>query len=300
MKSRQSAKDVALLAQPYRVARGERFRLARVDPGDTAGLLDPELAREWLEQGKEQLSELQDELFAQDSWSLLLIFQGMDAAGKDSAIKHVMSGVNPQGCQVYSYKAPSSEELDHDFMWRCLRNLPERGRIGVWNRSHYEEVLTVRVHPEYLQAQKLPRALLGKQLFEKRLHDIRNIERYLARNGVVIVKFFLYVSKAEQRRRFIKRLAEPEKNWKFSPDDVRERRFFRDYMRYYEAAIRATATEHAPWYVVPADHKWFARLVVCRAILDALSALDLRYPRVSASTRRKLAAARKALGPSRS
>jgi PPK2 family polyphosphate:nucleotide phosphotransferase len=295
MTTRENATVPADLARPYRVERGERFRIERVDPGDTGRLHDPELARAWLDQSKEVLTDLQDKLFAHDSWSLLLIFQGMDAAGKDGAIEHVMSGVNPQGCQVCSFKAPSAEELDHDFMWRCLRNLPERGRIGVWNRSHYEEVLTVRVHPELLRAQKLPEGVLGERLFDKRLHDIRNIERYLARNGVVIVKFFLHLSKAEQRRRFVKRLNEPEKHWKFSPDDVRERRHWNEYMRCYEQAIRATATAHAPWYVVPADHKWFTRLVVCRAIIDALRPLDLSYPRIDARTRRALAAARKEL-----
>jgi len=290
-----NAQPPAALARRYRVERGQRFRLERVDPGDTGRLHDPEIARVWLAESKEILSELQDKLFAQDSWSLLLIFQAMDAAGKDGTIGHVMSGVNPQGCQVCSFKQPSAEELDHDFMWRCLRNLPERGRIGVWNRSHYEEVLTVRVHPEHLRAQKLPQELLDDKLFDKRLHDIRNIERYLVRNGIVIVKFFLHVSRAEQRRRFIKRLDEPEKNWKFSAADVRERRHWNEYMRCYEQAIRATATPHAPWYVVPADHKWFTRLVVCRAIIDALRPLELHYPRIDARARKALAKARKEL-----
>jgi PPK2 family polyphosphate:nucleotide phosphotransferase len=257
---------------------------------------DRERAEELLAQDKVVMSELQDKLYAQDRRAVLLIFQAMDAAGKDGTIKHVMSGLNPTGCQVYSFKAPSEEELDHDFMWRCLRNLPERGRIGVFNRSYYEEVLTVRVHPDILHAQRLPSELLhDKQLWRHRLQDIANVERYLTRNGVVIRKFFLHVSKGEQRKRFLARLEEPEKNWKFAPSDVRDRRFFRDYMRCYEEAIRATATECAPWYVVPADHKWFTRLVVSAVVIDTLAELKLDYPAVSPATRRKLAAARKDL-----
>ena len=295
-KRKSGAKPIKELARRYRIERGNGFRLKDIDPAETAGLRDPELGREQLEQSKQVLSELQDKLYAQDCWAVLLIFQAMDAAGKDGTIKHVMSGVNPQGCQVYAFKAPSSDELDHDFMWRCLRNLPERGRIGIWNRSYYEEVLVVRVHPELLRRQRLPPAFTGKRIWQQRLHDIRSIERYLARNGVVIVKFFLHVSKAEQRRRFLERLDEPEKNWKFSPDDVRERRHWDDYLRCYEDAIRETAAEHAPWYVVPADHKWFMRLVVSSAIIDTLSKLDLDYPRIDAATRRRLANARRELG----
>jgi PPK2 family polyphosphate:nucleotide phosphotransferase len=282
---------------PYRVTAGGRFRLAAVDPSDTGRLesADVDRAREALAEGVELLAELQDKLYAQDRWALLLIFQAMDAAGKDGTIKHVMSGVNPQGCQVYSFKQPSHEDLDHDFLWRCLRCLPERGRIGIFNRSYYEEVLVARVHPEILAAQKLPPALVSKRIWEERLEDIAAFERYLARNGVVILKFFLHVSKAEQKRRFLARLDEPEKNWKFSPSDVAERRHWKEYQRAYEAAIRATAAEHAPWYVVPADHKWFTRLVVAAAIVDALDDLDLAYPEVDPAKRRALAAARREL-----
>jgi len=294
-KAKHDAKAIQRLALRYRVTRGDAFRLKDFDPGDTDGMRDPAFGQEQLERSKQLLSELQDKLYAQNRWSLLLIFQAMDAAGKDGTIKHVMSGVNPQGCQVFSFKAPSHEDLDHDFMWRCLRNLPERGRIGVFNRSYYEEVLVVRVHPELLQRQNLPDELVGKQLWQERLHDIRSIERYLARNGVVILKFFLNVSKAEQRRRFLARLDEPEKNWKFSPDDVRERSFWSDYMRCYQDAIRETAREQAPWYVIPADHKWFMRLAVSSAIIDTLSKLDLSYPRIDPATRRQLAKARREL-----
>ena len=242
-----------------------------------------------------QLAEFQDKLYAQDRWSLLLIFQAMDAAGKDGTIKHVMSGVNPQGVQVYSFKAPSPEELDHDYLWRCMRGLPERGRIGIFNRSYYEEVLVARVHPEILERQKLPPQLVTKHIWDERYEDIRNFERYLARNGVVIRKFFLHVSKGEQKRRFLARLDEPEKNWKFSASDVAERGYWKDYQRAYEDAIRETATEEAPWYVVPADHKWFTRLVVAAAIVDALAGLGLHYPKVTPEQRRALAAARREL-----
>jgi PPK2 family polyphosphate:nucleotide phosphotransferase len=234
-------------------------------------------------------------LYAQDRWSLLLIFQAMDAAGKDGTIKHVMSGVNPQGVQVFSFKAPSPEELDHDFLWRCMRNLPERGRIGIFNRSYYEEVLVARVHPEILEGQKLPPELLGKRIWQERFEDIRNFERYLTRNGVVIRKFFLHVSKAEQKRRFLSRLDEPAKNWKFSASDVAERRHWKAYQRAYEDAIRETATPQAPWYAVPADHKWFTRLVVAAAIGEALLQLDLHYPKLSEAQKKALTAARRAL-----
>jgi PPK2 family polyphosphate:nucleotide phosphotransferase len=227
---------------------------------------------------------------------VLLIFQAMDAAGKDGTIKHVMSGVNPQGVQVFSFKAPSAEDLDHDFLWRCQRCLPERGRIGIFNRSYYEEVLVAKVHPEILERQKLPPELVSKRLWEERYQDIRSFERYLARNGTVIRKFFLHVSKGEQKRRFLSRLDEPEKNWKFSANDVAERRHWKDYQRAYEDAIRATSTPESPWYVVPADHKWFTRLVVAAAIVDALAGLDLHYPKVGAAQRRALAAARRELG----
>jgi PPK2 family polyphosphate:nucleotide phosphotransferase len=287
----------ARFVEPYRIRDGRRFRLKDVDPGDTARIesADQDLAKEWLQRGIEQLAEFQDMLYAQDRWSLLLIFQAMDAAGKDGTIKHVMSGVNPQGVQVYSFKAPSEEELDHDYLWRSMRALPERGRIGIFNRSYYEEVLVARVHPEVLGRQKLPPSLVTKRIWEERYEDIRSFERYLARNGVVILKFFLHVSKAEQKRRFLARLDEPEKNWKFSPNDVAERRFWRDYQSAYEDAIRATAAEHAPWYVIPADHKWFTRLAVAAAVVATLAELDLHYPIVDAAKRKALQAARREL-----
>ena len=291
------AKRAAEFTRPYRVTKGKGFRLRDVDPADTAFLEseDAERAREALKEGIELLAEQQDMLYAQDRWSLLLIFQAMDAAGKDGTIKHVMSGVNPQGVQVFSFKAPSAEDLDHDFLWRCLRCLPERGRIGIFNRSYYEEVLVTRVHPEILERQKLPPELVTKKIWQERYEDICSFERYLAHNGTVILKFFLHVSKGEQKRRFMSRLDEPEKNWKFSANDVIERRLWNDYQRAYEDAIRATATPEAPWYVVPADNKWFTRLVVAAAIVDALAELDLHYPTVSAAQRKALAAARREL-----
>jgi PPK2 family polyphosphate:nucleotide phosphotransferase len=290
-------KRAADFSRPYRVAKGKGFRLTDVDPADTAHLEsgDEERAKEALQEGIELLADLQDMLYAQDRWSVLLIFQAMDAAGKDGTIKHVMSGVNPQGVQVFSFKAPSAEDLDHDFLWRCLRNLPERGRIGIFNRSYYEEVLVARVHPEVLERQKLPPELVTKRIWEERYEDIRGFERYLARNGTVIRKFFLHVSKAEQKRRFTARLDEPEKNWKFSANDVAERRHWKDYQRAYEDAIRETATPEAPWYVVPADHKWFTRLVVAAAIVDALASLDLHYPKLSPAQKKALALARREL-----
>jgi PPK2 family polyphosphate:nucleotide phosphotransferase len=291
------AKRAAEFSRPYRVTKGKGFRLADVDPGDTAHLEseDADRAREALKEGVELLAEYQDMLYAQDRWSLLLIFQAMDAAGKDGTIKHVMSGVNPQGVQVFSFKAPSPEDLDHDFMWRCQRCLPERGRIGIFNRSYYEEVLVARVHPEILARQKLPPELVTKRIWEERCEDIRSFERYLARNGTVVRKFFLHVSKGEQKRRFMSRLDEPEKNWKFSANDVAERRHWKAYQEAYEYAIRETATPEAPWYVVPADNKWFTRVVVGAAIVDALAGLDLHYPKVTPAQRKALAEARREL-----
>ena len=283
------------LARPYRVTDGRRFRLSSIDPGDTRGFDSKRRARERLERDIEILGELQEKLYAQNQWALLLIFQAMDAAGKDSTIKHVMSGVNPQGCQVYSFKAPSPEELDHDFLWRSTYRLPERGRIGIFNRSYYEEVLVVRVHPELLARQRLPAELMTRDIWRERFEDINAFERYLARNGVVVRKFFLHVSREEQRKRFLERLDEPEKNWKFSLDDVRERRHWDEYMAAYEDAIRHTSSPHAPWYVVPADHKWFTRLVVVSAILDALSSLNLAFPSVEPDRMKELEAARVAL-----
>ena len=297
MKIKRVLKMAHRLSKPYRIDDGRHFRLKDVSPGDTGGLTseDKPRAKEALQTGIEALAELQDMLYAQDRWALLLVFQAMDAAGKDGAIKHVMSGVNPQGCEVYSFKAPSSVELDHDFLWRTHVAVPERGRIGIFNRSYYEEVLVVRVHPEILASQRLPAELDGKKIWEHRYEDIRHFERYLVRNGVVIRKFFLHVSRGEQKKRFMERLDNPEKNWKFSAADVKERGYWKDYMRAYEDAIRATATEEAPWYVVPADNKWFTRVVVAAAIIDALAGLDLHYPKVDKAKRAALAAARKQL-----
>jgi PPK2 family polyphosphate:nucleotide phosphotransferase len=296
MKLEESARR---FVKPYRIGDGKRFRLRDFDPGDTGHLSseDADAGKAALQEGVEALAELQSKLYAQDRWAVLLVFQAMDAAGKDGTIKHVMSGVNPQGVQVYSFKAPSAEDLDHDYLWRCMRCLPERGRIGIFNRSYYEEVLVARVHPEIVERQKLPPALVGKRIFEERYEDIRGFERYLARNGVVILKFFLHVSKAEQKRRFLSRLDEPGKNWKFSAGDLAERGYWKDYQRAYEDAIRATAAPHAPWYVVPADHKWFTRLAVSAAIVDRLARLDLRYPALDAAQRRALQRARRALSP---
>jgi PPK2 family polyphosphate:nucleotide phosphotransferase len=290
-------KVASQLARPYRVTDGAKFRLKDVDPADTGTLRseDKPRAKEALQIGVEALAELQDMLYAQDRWAVLLIFQAMDAAGKDGAIKHVMSGVNPQGCEVYSFKSPGPNELDHDYLWRTHLRVPERGRIGIFNRSHYEEVLVVRVHPELLQHQKLPPGCIDKTIFDDRCKDIRNFERYLTRNGVVIRKFFLHVSRAEQKRRFLERLEEEEKNWKYSPNDVRERAYWKDYMRAYESTIQATASEHAPWYVVPADNKWYTRVIVAAAIIEALGSLGLHYPKVDAAKRKELAAAKRAL-----
>jgi PPK2 family polyphosphate:nucleotide phosphotransferase len=285
------------LDDAYCVTSGKGFHLKDYDPGDTGSLgrEDKPRAREALKLGIEQLAALQDMLYAQDRWSVLIIFQAMDAAGKDGAIKHVMSGVNPQGVQVASFKAPSSEELDHDYLWRCMKHLPERGRIGIFNRSYYEEVLVVRVHPELLEKQKLPEELVSKRIWSERYEDIRNFERYLSRNGTIIRKFFLHVGRGEQKRRFLERLDDPDKNWKFSEADARERAHWKDYMEAYEEMIRETATECAPWYVVPANNKWFTRVVVGAAIIEALASLDLHYPKVDKRKRQDLAAARKLL-----
>ncbi len=284
-------------ARPYRVTDGEKFRLDDVDPGDTGSLEaeDKPRAREALQTGVEALAELQDMLYAQDRWAVLLVFQAMDAAGKDGAIKHVMSGVNPQGCQVASFKAPSSEDLDHDYLWRCQKHLPERGRIGIFNRSYYEEVLVVRVHEDILHKQKLPPNLITKDIWKDRLRDIRCFERYLSGNGVLVRKFFLHVSKKEQKRRFLERIEEPEKNWKFSSADARERGHWKDYMKAFESAIQGTATKESPWFVVPADNKWFTRVVVGAAIIDALASLDLHYPKVGKEKLKELAEAKKEL-----
>jgi PPK2 family polyphosphate:nucleotide phosphotransferase len=284
-------------AKPFCVTDGQGFRLRDIDPGDTLQLRsgDKPRAKEALAAGVEVLAHLQDKLYAQDQWAVLLIFQAMDAAGKDGAIKHVMSGVNPQGCEVYSFKAPTSEDLDHDYLWRCMKRLPERGRIGIFNRSYYEETLVVRVHPELLGAQKVPRELVTKDIWRERFEDIRTFERYLTRNGVVIRKFFLHVSRKEQRRRFLERLQIPEKNWKFSAADAKEREYWDDYMKAYEDTIKGTAAKHAPWYVVPADNKWFTRIVVAAAVIDTLASLGLEYPHMSEEKLKELASVERSL-----
>ena len=278
---------------PFRITEGKNFRLKDFDPGDTCGLqMEKGEAATLLQRGTVWLAEEQEMLYAQDRWSLLLIFQAMDAAGKDGTIKHVMSGVNPQGCQVFSFKQPSPEDLDHDFMWRYAKSLPERGRIGIFNRSYYEEVLVVRVHQEILERQKLPPALVSKSIWNERLADIAHFEDYLIRQGTVILKFFLNVSRKEQKDRFMERLDNPKKHWKFSASDVHERKFWCDYMHAFEETIRATASKNAPWYVVPADNKWFTRLLVAAAIVDAVEKLDLAFPKVDAKKEKELATAR--------
>lgn len=282
-------KDVA---KAFRVKEGAKFRLSRVDPAETLGFKSKEDVADLVARGVERLSALQEKLYAQDRWAVLLVFQALDAAGKDSTIKHVMSGVNPQGCEVFSFKAPSNEDLDHDFMWRAARCLPERGRIGIFNRSYYEEVLVVRVHPELLAREKLPRAVVSKDIWKERFEDIVGFERYMARNGTLVLKFFLHVSRGEQRRRFLERLDKPAKNWKFSAADLAERARWNDYMHAYEEMIQHTATARAPWYVVPADHKWFTRLVVVEAIVAALDRLELAFPEVPPGERKALKAAR--------
>jgi PPK2 family polyphosphate:nucleotide phosphotransferase len=297
MELKEIIKRARPFSSPFRVERGKRFRLKRIDPGDTLhlGSEDKPRAKEALATGIEALTQLQDMLYAQDRWAVLLIFQAMDAAGKDGAIKHVMSGVNPQGCQVNSFKAPSREDLDHDFLWRSTKSLPERGRIGIFNRSYYEETLVVRVHPELLAGQQIPPELVTKRIWQERFEDIRALERYLGRNGVAICKFFLHVSKKEQKKRFIDRLEDRDKNWKFSANDAKEREHWNAYMTAYEDMIRNTATEDAPWYVVPADNKWFTRVVVCAAVIETLATLDLAYPRVDKAKKSELAAARQLL-----
>jgi PPK2 family polyphosphate:nucleotide phosphotransferase len=283
------------VAKAFRVKSGKHFRLKDFDPSDTGHWRSKEHAEEALREGIVRTAELQDKLYAQDTWALLLIFQAMDAAGKDGVIEHVMSGVNPQGCQVYSFKAPSPPELQHDFLWRTTRDLPERGHIGIFNRSYYEEVLVVRVHPEILKSQKLPPSLMGKHIWDERFEDIRCFERHMTRSGTVIRKFFLHVSKKEQKKRFLARLEEAEKNWKFSAGDIHEREYWKDYQDAYEEMIRNTSTDEAPWYVVPADNKWFTRLVVSCVVVDTLESLHLTYPKVDDTKRKELEVAKKAL-----
>ena len=279
-------------AKRFRVENGADFRLKHFDPAETLGLKSKEHAQETLERGIARLSDLQQKLFAQGRWAILMVLQAMDAAGKDSTIKHVMSGVNPQGCSVTAFKQPSNEELEHDFLWRASRSLPERGKIGIFNRSYYEEVLVVRAHSDILSLERLPADLMSKNIWEERFEDIRAYERYLARNGTLILKIFLNVSKKEQKKRFLERLDEPAKNWKFSASDALERKHWNKYMNAYEEMIRNTSTEHAPWYVVPADHKWFARIVVAEALIHALDKLDLSFPRVDKKKRNDLKKAR--------
>jgi len=297
MKTKDLIKTAKSFSDPFRIADGKGFRLKDIDPGDTLHLKseDKQVAKEALATGIQTLALLQDMLYAQDQWAVLLIFQALDAAGKDGAIKHVMSGINPQGCQVFSFKGPSPEELDHDYLWRCVKCLPERGRIGIFNRSYYEETTAVRVHPEFLQGQKLPKNLVTDKIWEHRFKDINNFERYLTRNGVLVRKFFLHLSRDEQKRRFLARLDRPDKNWKFSINDAKTRGYWKNYMNVYEDTIRNTATDYAPWYVVPADNKWFTRVVVAAAVIEALGSLDLNYPTVGKEKLKELDAARQAL-----
>ncbi len=286
------------LAKAFRIDDGDKFRLKDVDPADTCGMdIDKDDAKAMIADGVKKLGKLQEKLYAQDRWAVLAIFQAMDAAGKDGAIEHVMSGINPQGCQVFSFKAPSAHELDHDYLWRTTACLPERGRIGIFNRSYYEEVLVVRAHPEILARQKLPPELVTKDIWDERYKDIRAFERYLARNGTVVLKFMLHVSKDEQRRRFIERIEDPAKNWKFSMGDVGERKLWDTYMEAYEDMVRNTSRERAPWYVVPADNKWFTRLVVVNAMVDALEKLDLQFPKLDEAARADLEKAKSILMP---
>jgi len=297
MKKNEIIERSRKFAEPYCVNNSKEFRLKDVDPADTgeATSEDKPRAKELLETGIQALAELQDVLYAQDRWSVLLIFQAMDAAGKDGAIKHVMSGVNPQGCQVYSFKSPSAEDLNHDYLWRCLKCLPERGRIGIFNRSYYEETLVVRVHPELLAKQKIPQQVITKDIWDERYRGNRHFEHYLTRNGVVIRKFFLHVSADEQKKRFLERLDNSAKNWKVSATDSSERGFWKEYMEAYEDMICNTATDYAPWYVVPADNKWFTRVVVAAVVIDALASLNLQYPEVTAEQRKQLAAVKETL-----
>jgi len=297
VKSKDLIKKARKIVKSYRITKGEKFRLKDNDPGDTMDFkseLKPR-AKEALAAGVRMLAELQEVLYAQNKWGVLLIFQAMDAAGKDGAIKHVMSGVNPQGCDVHSFKSPSAEDLDHDYLWRCQLVLPGRGHIGIFNRSYYEETLVVRVHPEYLAQQKLPPKLVTKKIWAHRFEDIRNFERYLANNGVVVRKFFLHLSKKEQKRRFLERIENPDKNWKFSASDAAERQHWDEYMEAYEDMIRQTATKESPWYVVPADNKWFTRIIVSAAVIETLASLDLHYPIVDQDKLKELAAAKATL-----
>lgn len=288
MKNHKLAKTAAKLTEPYRVTAGDKFRLKDFDPADTGKLHSKENAAELLEDGVELLSHMQEKLYAQDRWALLIVMQAMDAAGKDGAIKHVMSGINPQGCDVHSFKAPSPEELDHDYLWRAHKAVPERGKIGIFNRSYYEEVLVVRVHEHILANQKIPESLITKDIWQERFEDIRRFERYLTRNGVIVVKFFLNLSRKEQKKRFLQRLDDSKKNWKFSMADVKERGYWKDYQAAYDDMIRNTATKYAPWYVIPADNKWYTRLILASAVIETLDRLNLRFPDADEEVKREL------------
>jgi PPK2 family polyphosphate:nucleotide phosphotransferase len=295
MKHDKLVKQAARLAEPFCVTKGEKFRLKDWDPSDTTGVKNKQHAQDILDAREGLLDHLQEKLYAQDRWAVLVVLQGLDAAGKDGVIKHVMSGVNPQGCEVHAFKVPSNEELDHDYLWRSHKCIPARGKIGIFNRSHYEEVLVVRVHPTLLRAEKLPDDLITKHIWDQRYEDINAFEQYLTRNGVVIRKFFLHLSKEEQKKRFLERLEDPKKNWKFSMADVNERGFWKDYQEAYEEMIQNTARKDAPWFVVPADNKWFARLIVASAIIQALDGLHLSFPDVDKAKKKELEAVRASL-----
>ena len=295
MKFRKQIKEAARLAEAYRVAKGERFRLKDYDTSNTGEVKNKEQSEKIIENRAGLLSSLQEKLYAQDRWALLLVLQGMDAAGKDGVIKHVMSGVNPQGCNVHAFKAPSIEELNHDYLWRAHRCVPERGMIGIFNRSYYEEVLVVRVHPTLLQAEKLPDPLITKHIWEQRYEDINAFEHYLTHNGVVIRKFFLHISKKEQKKRFLERLEDSKKNWKFSMADAKERGYWNDYQEAYEEMIQNTAAKHSPWYIVPADNKWYTQLIVASAIITTLEELDLSFPDVDKEKKEELERVRESL-----
>jgi PPK2 family polyphosphate:nucleotide phosphotransferase len=295
MKHDKLIKQASHLAEPFCIAKGDKFRLKDWNPAATTGVKSKQEGQKILDAREGVLSRLQEKLYAQDRWALLIILQALDAAGKDGVIKHVMSGVNPQGCDVHSFKSPSNEELEHDFLWRTNKSVPARGKIGIFNRSYYEEVLVVRVHPTLLRAEKLPDALTTKHIWDQRFEDINAFEEYLTRNGVVIRKFFLHISKEEQKKRFLERLEDPKKNWKFSMADVNERGFWKDYQEAYEDMIQNTATKHAPWFVVPADNKWFTRLIVASAIIQALDDLHLSFPEVDKAKKKELEAVRDTL-----
>jgi PPK2 family polyphosphate:nucleotide phosphotransferase len=295
MKKHKVVKEASRLSEPYRITKGGNFRLKDFDTADTGTIKSEKHAREIIEHRSGMLSNLQEKLYAQDRWSVLVILQGIDAAGKDGVVKHVMSGINPQGCDVHSFKTPSNEELDHDYFWRSHSRVPQRGLIGIFNRSYYEEVLVVRVHPGVLAAQKLPDSLITKHIWEQRYEDINAFEKYLTRNGVIVLKFFLHLSKKEQKKRFLERLEDSKKNWKFSMADVKERAYWKDYQEAYEEMIQGTSTKHAPWYVIPADNKWFSQLIVASAIITALEELNLSFPDVEKKKKKELESVRESL-----